>query len=120
MHNHLGLKMGKSAIWNCWVSAREVIKLHPSAHVPSKATHACKRSAILLPLKHLSSNCIISTLFYCLTMKQFFIKVPSKVRQAGMMKGSIKICSIVKLYNKVLISNIVQTSSCTQFDHGRF
>ena len=34
----------------------------------------CQRGVILLPLKHLSSNCIISTLFYCLTIEQFLMQ----------------------------------------------
>ena len=63
--------------------------------MPSEVRYVCRRSAILLPLKHLSSNCIISTLFYCLAIAQFFIQVPSKVY--------IKNRPIVKLYNKVLI-----------------
>ena len=58
---------------------------------------------IAQPIKHLSSNCIISTLFYFLTIEQFLIQVPSEVRQAPVLKGCIKNCSIVKLYNKVLI-----------------
>ena len=37
--------------------------------------YKCQRGAILLPLKHLSSNHIISTLFYCLTIEQFLIQV---------------------------------------------
>ena len=44
------------------------------AQVHSKARHGCQRGAILLPLKHLSSNCIISTLFYCLTIEQFLMQ----------------------------------------------
>ena len=48
--------------------------------VLSEVRHTCQRSAILLPLKHLSSNCIISTLFYCLTIEQFLIQVLIKVR----------------------------------------
>ena len=41
-----------------------------------------QRGAIVLPFKHLSSNCIISNLFYCLTIEQFLIQVPSEVGHA--------------------------------------
>ena len=40
----------------------------------------CKRSNKFASLKLLSCNCIICTLFYGLTMEQFLIQVPSKVR----------------------------------------
>ena len=50
----------------------------PSAQVPSEA---CRRGEILLLLKHLFSNFIISTLFYCLIIEQFLIQVQSEVSQ---------------------------------------
>ena len=70
-----------SAIRNCWISVIGAIKLHPfGTYTKWSEAHSCWRSAILLPLKHLSSNCIISTLFHCLTIEQFLIQVPSEVR----------------------------------------
>ena len=45
------------------ISARGAIKLRTFG---TGAERACWRGAILLPLKHLSSNCIISALFYWL------------------------------------------------------
>ena len=46
---------------------RVAIKLDPFG---TSAEHVCRGRAILLPLKLLSSNCIIRTLFYCLTIKR--------------------------------------------------
>ena len=54
-----------SAIRNRCISAR-------GAQVLSAVRHTGWRGAILLSLKYLSSNCVFSTLFYCLTMKFFF------------------------------------------------
>ena len=70
--------------------------------VPSEVRYMCRRGAILMPLKHLSSNCIIITLFYCLTIEQFF-DTSTKRSETHVLKGCIKNCSIIKLYHKVLI-----------------
>ena len=62
------------------MSVRGATKLHPSLeHVPSGKRHVCQRGVILLPLKHLSSNCIICTLFYCLTIEQFLLQASSEM-----------------------------------------
>ena len=74
--------------------------------MPSKARHVCLMGVILLPLKHLSSNCINSTLFHSVSIEQFLIKSAER-SEAHVLKGYIKNCSIVKLYNKVLISTNV-------------
>ena len=47
-----------SAIRNCWIGASGAIKLHTLAQVPR---HTYLRSVILLPVKDLSSYCIVST-----------------------------------------------------------
>ena len=55
---------------NCCISAREAIKLHTFG----------TSGAVLLPLKYLSSNHIISTLFYWVTIEQFLIQFLGKVQ----------------------------------------
>ena len=89
VHCHSGLIWNNSAIRNCCISVKGAIKLYnfctsaeqSEAQVPSEVRHVHQRGAILLPFKHFSSNCFISTLFYCLTIEQFLIQVPS---EAGM------------------------------------
>ena len=41
-------------------------------HCNKELANKCERGAILLPLKHLSSNSIISNLFYCLLYRAIF------------------------------------------------
>ena len=52
-------------------------------------------------LKELSSNGIISTLLYCLSIEQFLIQVLGS--EAHMLNRCIKNCSTVNLKNKALI-----------------
>ena len=54
------------SIGNCWVSAKGAKKLHLFS----------QRDVIILPLEHLHSNYIISTLFYCKTVQQFLMQGP--------------------------------------------
>ena len=73
-------KWKNSTIRNCCINVRGAIKLQPLGTSAKRSKVYGQRGAILLPLMYLSSNCIISTLFYCLTIEQFLIQVPSEVR----------------------------------------
>ena len=75
--------------------------------------HTCQRGAILLPLEHLSSNCIISTLFYFITKCRAIFNSSVKRSEAHVLKRCIKNCSIVKLYYKIVIINNACMSSCS-------
>ena len=80
--------------------------------MPSEARHVCQRGAILLPFKHLSSNCIIGQYFILLllTIEHFLIHISVEPSEAHVLKGCIQNCSIVKVYDKVLIINHVRMS----------
>ena len=51
---------------------------------------------------------LVNTFVYCLTLEQFLIQVCADGSEAQVLNGCIKICSIFKLYNKVLIITNVQ------------
>ena len=54
-----------------------------------------RRDTILLPLLHLSSNCIISNLFYCSTIEQFLIQKWEKFGENGQKMKNIDFSFIV-------------------------
>ena len=62
-----------------------------------------KQSSFIAPIKHISSNCIISTLFHCLTIAQFEMSLNGVRHSCRLQMGCIKSYYLVKLYNKVII-----------------
>ena len=70
---------------NCWISARGAIKLHPFG-TSAGGRVLQRRVAISLPFKHLSSNCIISTLFYCLAICRAIFDTSAKRSEAHLLK----------------------------------
>ena len=104
----LAKKWKNIAIWNCLISARGAIKLHSFG--TNEARHVCQKGGIVLPLKHLSSNCIIFTLFYCLTIEQLLIHVLSEVRHTcwrGASKNTLQLSYIVKYLLLINNNNVI-------------
>ena len=66
--------------------------------VLSKARYACQKGVILLPLKGSNTYFIL-----LLTNYRAIFDTSTKQSEAQVLKGCVKNCSIVKLYNKVLI-----------------
>ena len=61
--------------WNYCLIVKPTLKLH----LNSTGT---KQSSFIAPIKHISSNCIISTLFHCLTIAQFEMNLNGVRQQA--------------------------------------
>ena len=86
-------KWENGAISNCCISVRWAIKLHTfgSSAEQMQGTHMPNgKGCNFIPPQALIQQFIFSTLFYCLTIEQFFIQVPSEVRHMCW-KGASKI-----------------------------
>ena len=86
-------KWKNNVIRNCWISARGALKLHPFGISKSRENWDTNAKVVWFYLSSSTYPVIvlpISNLFYCLTIVQFLIQMPSEVSHACW-KGASKI-----------------------------
>ena len=97
----MGNKWENIAINNCWISARGAIELHPFG-TSAKQSAACvpKTCNFIVPQALIQQ---FYYLYFILSLNSRAIfDISAERSEAYLLKGCIKNCSIIKLYNKVL------------------
>ena len=67
-------------IRNCWISVRGAIKMHRFSTSTERSKACVPKGCNFIAPQALNHYPAIRTLFYCLTIEQFFIQVLSEVR----------------------------------------